>query len=93
LTGINNGLYVIYFVQIPAKSGGITFFNPSLLNEIDGLDSWVRDNTYDVKTGQIFIFPSWLRSQIQQNQSKNRGETGERISISFAFTLDDDGLH
>jgi len=87
LEEISNGWCGIYFVQTPAESGGITFFNPSLAKEVDDLDYMVRDKTYVVEAGEIYIFPSWLRYEIQPNQSNSRGEAGERVSISFAFNL------
>ncbi len=91
LEGIDKAWCGIYFVQSPENSGGITFFNPGIAINVDDADNREREYSYDVEAGQVFIFPSWLRYKLQRNQSGQRGEEGERISISFAYCFEREG--
>jgi len=40
---------------------------------------------YSAKEGQMIMFPAWLSHGVEINESKEKGEKGWRISVSFNF--------
>ena len=47
---------------------------------------------YPAIEGQMIMFPAWLTHGVEINESKEKGEKGWRVSISFNFIqIDKDG--
>ena len=44
---------------------------------------------FDSVEGKGFIFPSWLTHGVEINESKEKGEKGWRVSVSFNFIQTD----
>ena len=40
---------------------------------------------YPAIEGQMIMFPAWLPHGVEVNQSKEKGEKGWRVSVSFNF--------
>ena len=80
----------VFYLQVPEKSGNITFLNPvgKMLDYDWGTESVTDFTSYTssrwsvVSTAlQFYLFPSWLSHYVEPSENN----TKERISISFNF--------
>ena len=82
----------VYYVKVPEKSGRLFVEDPRpgpnimLPRRLESLPKalW-RVVLYPAIEGQIIMFPSWLSHGVEVNTSKEKGEKGWRVSISFNF--------
>ena len=82
----------VYYVQAPKDSGYLSIEDPRpgpnliLPERTQGLPKalW-RVVNYPPIEGQLIMFPAWLPHGVYLNQSKEKGENGWRVSISFNF--------
>ena len=82
----------VYYVKVPKNSGHLFVEDPrpgpNLLSprRVDGLPRalW-RALSYPAIEGQMIMFPAWLPHGVQINNSKEKGEKGWRVSVSFNF--------
>ena len=82
----------VYYVKVPKNSGSLFVEDPRpgpnliMPRRVEGLPRalW-RVVAYPAIEGQIIMFPAWLPHGVQQNESKEKGEKGCRVSISFNF--------
>ena len=89
----------VYYVKVPKDSGSLYVEDPRpgpnilLPRRLKGLpkELW-RVVIYPPTEGQIIMFPSWLSHGVEMNASKEKGEKGWRVSVSFNFIqVDKDG--
>ena len=89
----------VYYVKVPKNSGRLFVEDPRpgpnivMPRRLDGLPKalW-RMVAYPAIEGQIIMFPAWLPHGVEINKSKEKGEKGSRVSVSFNFIqLTDDG--
>ena len=81
-----------YYVKVPKNSGHLYVEDPrpgpNLLSprRLDRLPRalW-RVVSYPAIEGQMIMFPAWLPHGVQMNKSKEKGEKGWRVSVSFNF--------
>ena len=81
-----------YYVKVPKKSGNLFVEDPRpgpniiLPRRLEGLPKalW-RVVIYPAIEGQIIMFPAWLPHGVEVNASKEKGEKGWRVSVSFNF--------
>ena len=81
-----------YYVKVPKNSGHLYVEDPrpgpNLLSprRLDRLPRplW-RVVSYPAIEGQMIMFPAWLSHGVQMNKSKEKGEKGWRVSVSFNF--------
>lgn len=83
-----NHISGVYYVQVPAQSGDIKFFDDRKLRDVCEPGA-VRDSalayssyTFRPSAGLMFLFPGWLDHLVGQNKSEQ-----DRISISFNIDL------
>ena len=82
----------VYYVQAPKDSGYLSIEDPRpgpnliLPERTQGLPKalW-RVVNYPPIEGQLIMFPAWLPHGVYLNQSKEKGEKGWRVSVSFNF--------
>ena len=82
----------VYYVKVPKNSGSLWVEDPRpgpnimLPRRHEGLPKalW-RVVLYPPNEGQIIMFPGWLPHAVEMNESKEKGEKGWRISVSFNF--------
>jgi len=82
----------VYYVQVPKNSGYLSVEDPRpgpnliLPERKEGLPKalW-RVVNYPPIEGQLIMFPAWVPHGVQLNQSKEKGEKGWRVSVSFNF--------
>ena len=89
----------VYYVKVPKDSGSLYVEDPRpgpnilLPRRLKGLpkELW-RVVIYPPSEGQIIMFPAWLSHGVEMNASKDKGEKGWRVSVSFNFIqVDKDG--
>ena len=89
----------VYYVKVPKNSGNLFLEDPRpgpnliMPRRLKGIPRalW-RVVAYPAIEGQIIMFPSWLSHGVQINESKEKGEKGWRVSVSFNFIqVDKDG--
>jgi len=82
----------VYYIQVPKNSGSIFLEDPRpgpnimLPRRREGLPKalW-RMVVYPPIEGQMMMFPAWVPHGVEINQSKEKGEKGWRVSVSFNF--------
>ena len=82
----------VYYIKVPKNSGSLFVEDPRpgpnviLPRRVEGLPRalW-RVVIYPAIEGQMIMFPAWLSHGVQINESKEKGEKGWRVSISFNF--------
>ena len=82
----------VYYVKVPKNSGHLFVEDPRpgpntiLPRRVKGLPRalW-RAVIYPPIEGQMIMFPAWLPHGVEINESKEKGEKGWRISVSFNF--------
>ena len=82
----------VYYVKVPQNSGNLFVEDPRpgpnimLPRRLEGLPKalW-RIVGYPAIEGQMLMFPAWLPHSVQMNESKEKGEKGWRVSVSFNF--------
>ena len=82
----------VYYVKVPNNSGSLFVEDPRpgpniiLPRRMKGIPRalW-RVVIYPAIEGQIMMFPAWLPHGVEINQSKEKGEKGWRVSVSFNF--------
>ena len=82
----------VYYVKVPKNCGSLFVEDPRpgpnilLPRRVKGIPKQLwRVVIYPAIEGQIIMFPSWLPHGVQINDSKEKGEKGWRVSISFNF--------
>ena len=88
----NNRMVVAKELNIPIVPAIITNFHADqfplegrLLKTDDEIRALWRVVIYPAIEGQMIMFPSWLSHGVEMNASKEKGEKGWRVSISFNF--------
>ena len=82
----------VYYVKVPKNSGRLFVEDPRagpnimLPRRVEGIPKalW-RVVIYPAIEGQIVMFPAWLPHGVEINESKEKGEKGWRVSVSFNF--------
>ena len=81
-----------YYVQVPKDSGNIWVEDPRagpqhlIPRRVDNLPKQLwRVIKYPPVEGQCIMFPSWLPHGVESNNTKEKGEKGWRVSVSFNF--------
>ena len=80
----------VYYVSVPENCGKLMFAHPAMelmqYNWSHRQKQWAENNVYtsiswnvNAVVGRLYIFPSWLRHDVQPNLNKKE----KRISISF----------
>lgn len=82
----------VYYVQAPEHAGKIEFIDPRtviIMNQPKyeakrrrPRECWTKVN-YKPVAGRMVIFPAWLYHGVDTNMSKEKGNAGNRIIISF----------
>ena len=88
----NSTLSGAYYIKVPKESGNIWVEDPrpgpNLLmpRRLPNLPRplW-RVVKYPPIEGQCIMFPAWVPHGVESNQSKEKGEKGWRVSVSFNF--------
>jgi uncharacterized protein (TIGR02466 family) len=89
----------VYYVKVPKNSGSLFVEDPrpgpniTLPRRVKGIPRalW-RVVLYPAIEGQMIMFPAWLSHGVEINESKEKGEKGWRVSVSFNFIqIDKDG--
>ena len=82
----------VYYVKVPKDSGNLFLEDPRpgatviQVRRIKKLPPpLLRVVYYPATEGQIIIFPAWLPHGVEINNSKETGEKGWRVSVSFNF--------
>lgn len=83
----------VYYVQAPDDCGLLYFTDPRPQTQV--LTPYYDPNKrhpntwnevfYQPQEGRLIVFPAWLVHAVHPNLSKEVGEAGERISVSFNF--------
>lgn len=83
----------VYYVHAPDDCGLLYFTDPRpqanvLTPYFDARrrhpDTW-NEVFYQPREGRLIMFPAWLVHAVHPNLSTQKGEAGERISVSFNF--------
>ena len=82
----------VYYVKVPKNSGRLFVEDPRagpniiLPRRLPNLPRalW-RIVLYPAIEGQMIMFPAWLPHGVEINESKEKGEKGWRVSVSFNF--------
>ena len=82
----------VYYVKVPENSGRLFVEDPRpgpniiLPRRVKGIPRalW-RVVLYPAIEGQMIMFPAWLPHGVEINESKEKGEKGWRVSVSFNF--------
>jgi uncharacterized protein (TIGR02466 family) len=78
----------VYYVQTPANSGSIMFYDPRPAKTfykplVQTYTAYTADAVaHNADAGLLLIFPSWLRHGVEPNLSE-----GDRISLSFNYVF------
>ena len=89
----------VYYVKVPKNSGRLFVEDPRpgpnivMPRRVEGLPKalW-RIVAYPAIEGQMIMFPAWLPHGVEINKSKEKGEKGSRVSVSFNFIqINEDG--
>ena len=82
----------VYYVQTPKGSGNIEFLEPRtahLMNQPKfenktkrPKDCWTKVNFKPI-AGKMIIFPAWLYHSVRSNETKETGDKGNRVIMSF----------
>ena len=88
----NSTLSGAYYVKVPKDPGCIWVEDPRpgpnilMPQRVDRLPRQLwRVVKYAPVEGHCMIFPAWLPHGVESNQTKEKGEKGWRVSISFNF--------
>ena len=82
----------VYYIQAPENAGRIEFIDPRtahLMNQPRYKPNAKRKREYWTKVrflpkpGRMLIFPAWLYHAVDPNMTKETGDAGNRIIISF----------
>ena len=82
----------VYYVKVPKNSGNLFVEDPRvgplyiLPRRVQGIPKalWSLVSCPAVE-GQMIMFPAWLPHGVELNESKEKGEKGWRVSVSFNF--------
>ena len=82
----------VYYVKVPKNSGRLFVEDPRpgpniiLPRRVKGIPRalW-RVVIYPAIEGQMIMFPAWISHGVEMNESKEKGEKGWRVSVSFNF--------
>ena len=81
-----------YYVKVPKDAGCIWVEDPrpgpNLLmpRRVEGLPRQLwRVIKYPPREGECIMFPAWVPHGVESNQTKEKGEKGWRVSVSFNF--------
>ena len=82
----------VYYVKVPKNSGSLFVEDPRpgtnivMPRRVKGVPRalW-RIVIYPAIEGQMIMFPAWLPHGVEMNESKEKGEKGWRVSVSFNF--------
>ena len=82
----------VYYVKVPENSGRLFVEDPRpgpniiLPRRVKQLPRplW-RVVIYPAIEGQMIMFPAWVPHGVEVNESKEKGEKGWRVSVSFNF--------
>ena len=82
----------VYYIKVPENSGRLFVEDPRpgpniiLPRRVEGIPRalW-RVVIYPAIEGQMIMFPAWLPHGVEMNESKEKGEKGWRVSVSFNF--------
>jgi uncharacterized protein (TIGR02466 family) len=83
----------VYYVQAPDDCGLLYFTDPRPQTQVltpyfdprrRHPDTW-NEVFYQPQEGRLIVFPAWLVHAVHPNLSREEGEAGERISVSFNF--------
>tara|TARA_R100000700_G_C3172777_1_gene147275 strand:+ start:1401 stop:2006 length:606 start_codon:yes stop_codon:yes gene_type:complete len=82
----------VYYVKVPKDSGNIYVQDPRPANHYAHYDrtnnvkpDFWRSHILPSKEGELLIFPSYLAHGVLSNNTKLKGRSGWRVSISFNF--------
>jgi len=82
----------VYYVKVPKNSGNLFVEDPRpgpnimMPPRLEKLPKQLwRIVIYRAVEGQMIMFPAWLPHGVEVNESKEKGEKGWRISVSFNF--------
>ena len=82
----------VYYVKVPKNSGHLFVEDPRpgpnimLPRRLKGIPRGLWHVVgYPAIEGQIIMFPAWVPHSVHINESKEKGEKGWRVSISFNF--------
>ena len=82
----------VYYVKVPKDSGSLFVEDPRpgpgiiMPRRLEGLPRPLWHLViYPPIEGQMIMFPAWLSHGVEINRSKEKGEKGWRVSISFNF--------
>jgi len=82
----------VYYVKVPKNSGSLFLEDPRpgpniiLSRRMKGIPKQLwRVVIYPAIEGQMIMFPAWVPHGVQINESKETGEKGWRVSVSFNF--------
>jgi len=82
----------VYYVKVPKNSGSLFVEDPRpgpniiLPKRLKGIPKQLwRVVVYPAIEGQMIMFPAWVPHGVQINESKEKGEKGWRVSVSFNF--------
>lgn len=81
-----------YYLQAPTGCGRLIFSDPRA--QAVHARPFYRDDQptppsgwaevyYEAIEGRLLFFPAWLRHEVEPNLSEQKGEAGDRISVSF----------
>ncbi|MEO0368375.1 MAG: TIGR02466 family protein, partial [Pseudomonadota bacterium] len=83
----------VYYVQTPKNCGRIYFNDPRSQAHVilpakdkgeQSSEHW-PEVFYEAIAGRLILFPSWLRHEVEPNMTNLKGDSADRISISFNF--------
>jgi uncharacterized protein (TIGR02466 family) len=82
----------VYYIQAPEGAGNIEFSDPRTVHLMNQAkfqpnskrprDSWIKVR-FTPTAGRMLIFPAWLYHGVDPNISKEPGDAGNRVIISF----------
>ena len=82
----------VYYIQAPEGAGNIEFSDPRTVhlmnqpkfkpNSKRPRESWIKVR-FTPTAGRMLIFPAWLYHGVDPNISKEKGDAGNRVIISF----------
>ena len=82
----------VYYIQAPENAGRIEFVEPRTMHLMNQpkyatgkqrpKDCWTKVR-FTPTAGKMLIFPSWLYHAVDTNLSKEKGDAGNRIIMSF----------
>lgn len=82
----------VYYIQAPENCGNIEFIEPRTVhlmnqakfqpNKKRSRENWTKVR-YTPVAGRMIIFPAWLYHAVDPNETKETGDAGNRVIISF----------